>query len=107
MSLNATDQLTQKKFRLLDLAKTLKNLSEVCCLKNPSRRMDSKHKHRFQAQGIKGLKAFWPIQQSHRHTISPQLVERMLALSIAGPAWGYHKNSDELKLKDQYACAAP
>ena len=49
-------------------------------------------------QGLEGLKDLPPIHKSHPQTTPPEVVERILALSLAHPAWGCVRLSEHLKL---------
>ena len=49
-------------------------------------------------QGLEGLKDLPPIHKSHPQTTPPEVVECILALSLAHPAWGCVRLSEHLKL---------
>ncbi len=64
-----------------------------------SRTQFYEYKRRFQEQGLAGLKDLPPIHKSHPQTTPPEVVERVLALSLERPGWGCYKLSDYLKLQ--------
>jgi transposase InsO family protein len=57
------------------------------------------YKKRFQEQGLAGLKDLPPIPKDHPFTTAPEVVGRILALSMDHPSWGCVKLSDWLKLQ--------
>jgi len=95
-------QLEQKvaKHRLsaLELAEALGNVSEACRRRGVSRTQFYEYKKRFKLQGIEGLKDLPPIHHSHPNTTPPEVVEKILALSLLHPMWGCHRLSAQLKL---------
>ncbi len=105
MSLNAPKKVAQQKLSLLELAETLNNISEACRRKGLSRTMYYEYKRRFQTHGMEGLRDLPPIHHTHPQATPPQLVERILAVSQAHPAWGCNKISDALKLEGPYVSA--
>lgn len=97
--MNATDKVAQHKLSVLELAQTLENVSEACRQRGVSRTQFYEYKRRFQTHGIEGLKDLPPIHKTHPFTTPPEVVEKIIALSFAHPAWGCIKLSSMLKLE--------
>lgn len=54
------------------------------------------YKRRFELQGLEGLKDLPPVHKSHPQTTPPEVVEQILARSLAHPAWGCVRLSERL-----------
>lgn len=70
---------------MLELAQTLGNVSVACRQRGVSRTRFYEYKKRFQEQGLAGLKDLPPIHKTHPRTTPPEIVERVLALSLEQP----------------------
>lgn len=97
--MTAEEKLAHQRLSVLELAQALGNVSEACRQRGMSRTQFYEYKRRFQTHGLEGLKDLPPIPKDHPFTTSPEVVERILALSMAHPAWGCTRLSDMLKLE--------
>jgi hypothetical protein len=86
--MTAEEKLARQRLSVLELAEALGNVSEACRQRGMSRTQFYEYKRRFQTHGLEGLKDLPPIPKEHPFTTSPQVVERILALSLEHPAWG-------------------
>jgi transposase InsO family protein len=91
-------KLAHKRLTVLQLAESLGNVSEACRRGGLDRTSFYEYKRRFQTHGIEGLKDLPPIHKSHPQTTPPEVVEKVLALSLANPTRGCVWLSDKLKL---------
>jgi len=98
MSQNAPDKLAHQRLSVLQLAEALGNVSVACRQRGMTRTQFYDYKRRFELQGLEGLKDLPPIHKSHPQTTLPEVVERIVALSLAHPAWGCVRLSEHLKL---------
>jgi transposase InsO family protein len=97
--MTAEEKLARHRLSVLDLAEALGNVSEACRQRGVSRTQFYEYKRRFQTHGLAGLKDLPPIHKTHPFTTAPEVVERILALSLAHPAWGCSRLSDTLHLE--------
>jgi transposase InsO family protein len=93
------DKLARQRMSVLELALTLGSVSDACRQRGVSRTQFYEYKRRFQEQGLAGLKDLPPIHKTHPQTTPPEVVDRVLALSLERPGWGCYKLSDYLKLQ--------
>jgi transposase InsO family protein len=91
-------KLARQRLTVLQLAESLGNVSEACRRGGLDRTSFYEYKRRFQTHGIEGLKDMPPIHKTHPQTPPPEVVEKMLALSMANPTRGCVWLSDKLKL---------
>ena len=98
MSMNAQEKVARQRLSVLQLAEALGNVSGACRQRGMMRTQFYDYKRRFELQGLEGLKDLPPIHKSHPQTTPPETVERILALSLAHPAWGCVRLSERLKL---------
>jgi transposase InsO family protein len=98
MSMNLHDKIARQRLSVLQLAEALGNVSVACRQRGMTRTQFYEYKRRFELQGIEGLKDLPPIHKSHPQTTPPEVVERILALSLAHPAWGCVRLANYLKL---------
>jgi hypothetical protein len=99
MSMNAPDKLAHQRLSVLQLAEALGNVSVACRQRGMTRTQFYDYKRRFELQGLEGLKDLPPIHKSHPQTTPPEVVARIVALSLAHPAWGCVRLSAHLKLE--------
>jgi transposase InsO family protein len=99
MSMNPEIKIVRQRMSVLELADALGNVSEACRQRNVSRSQFYEYKRRFQTHGIEGLKNLPPIHKTHPQTTPPEVVEQVLALSLAHPTRGCVWLSDKLKLE--------
>jgi transposase InsO family protein len=97
--MKAEEKVARQRLSVLELAETLGNVSEACRQRGMVRSQFYEYKKRFQEQGLAGLKDLPPIPKDHPFTTAPEVVERILALSMDHPSWGCVKLSDWLKLQ--------
>jgi transposase InsO family protein len=93
------EKLARHRLSVLELAEQLGNVSEACRQRKMTRTQFYEYKRRFQTHGLEGLKDLPPIHHSHPFTTPPEIVEKVLALSLRHPAWGCVRLSDQLKLE--------
>ncbi|HEB76848.1 MAG TPA: transposase, partial [Nitrospirae bacterium] len=94
----AENKLAKQRLSALQLAEALGNVTEACRRRGISRTQFYEYKRRFQTHGLEGLKDLPPVHKSHPQTTPPEVVEKILALSLANPMWGCVRLSDQLKL---------
>ena len=95
---SAALKIAKQRLSALQLAEALGNVSEACRRRGISRSQFYEYKRRFQMHGLEGLKDLPPIHKSHPQTTPPEVVEKILKLSLANPMWGCVRLSDQLKL---------
>ena len=96
---SAALKLAKHRLSTLQLAEALGNVSEACRRRGISRtQFYDEYKRRFQTHGLEGLKDLPPIHKSHPQITPPEVVEKILELSLANPMWGCVRLSDQLKL---------
>ena len=93
--MTAEEKVARQKLSVLELAKTLDNVSEACRQRGISRTSFYEYKRRFQTHGLEGLKDLPPIHKSHPFTTSSQVEEKILELSLEHPGWGCVRLSAE------------
>jgi transposase InsO family protein len=99
MSMNPSEKIARHRLSVLELAQALGNVSVACRQRGMTRTQFYDYKRRFELQGLEGLRDLPPIHKSHPQTTSPEVVERIVALSLAHPAWGCVRLSEHLKLE--------
>lgn len=85
------------RYAVLQLAEALGNVSEACRRAGMDRTSFYEWRRRFQTHGLDGLKNLPPIHKHHPHATVPQVVERILALSLDHPHWGCARIASHLK----------
>ncbi len=98
MSMNPQERIARHRLSVLELAEALQNVSAACRQRGMTRTQFYDYKRRFEVQGLEGLKDLPPIHKSHPQTTPDAVVERILALSLAHPAWGCCRLEAHLKL---------
>lgn len=83
---------------MLELAEVLGNVSEACRRRGTSRTQFYEYKRRFQTHGIEGLRDLPPVHKWHPITTPPEVVEKILAMSLEHPMWGCVRLSHQLRL---------
>lgn len=91
-------KLARQRLSALQLAEALGNVAEACRRRGISKTQFYEYKRRFQTHGLEGLKDLPPIHKSHPQTTPPEVVEKILAISLRNPMWGCVRLSDQLKL---------
>jgi transposase InsO family protein len=100
--MKAEDKIAYQRLSVLELAETLGNVSKACRQRGMSRTQFYEFKRRFQTHGFEGLKDLQPIHKSHPQTTPPEVVERILELSLNHPTWECARISDLLRLEGTY-----
>ena len=93
------EKLARQRMSVLQLAQALGSVSAACRRSGMDRTSFYDWKRRFQTHGLEGLKDLPPVHKTHPMTTPPEVVERVLALSEANPAWGCVRLSDQLQLE--------
>lgn len=91
------DKLVQERLGALRLAEALGNVAEACRRYGISRTQFYEYKHRFQAGGLAALGDLPPVHKSHPQTTPPDVLKKILDLSLKNPLWGCVRLSDRLK----------
>ena len=97
--MNAETKIAQQRLSLLELAQGLGNVAEACRQRGVSRTQFYEYKRRFQTHGMVGLKDLPPIHQTHPQTTPPEVVDRLLAVSMEQPTRGCNWLHDRLLLE--------
>ena len=97
--MNAETKIAQQRLSLLELAQGLGNVAEACRQRGVSRTQFYEYKRRFQTHGMVGLKDLPPIHQTHPQTTPPEVVDRLLAVSMENPTRGCNWLHDRLLLE--------
>jgi hypothetical protein len=84
----AETKIAKQRLTVLELAEQLGNVSEACRRRGMTRTQFYEYKRRFQIQGFEGLKDLPPIHKSHPLTTPPEVVEKVVALSLKHPSRG-------------------
>lgn len=98
MSMNPQERIARHRLSVLELAEALQSVSAACRQRGMTRTQFYDYKRRFELQGLEGLKDLPPIHKTHPQTTPAETVERILALSLAHPAWGCCRLEAHLKL---------
>src|SRR5579884_2962632 len=98
MALNAEEKIARQRLSVLQLAEALQNVSAACRQRGMTRTQFYEYKRRFELQGLEGLKDLPPIHKTHPQTTPPEVVGRILALSLEHPARGCARLAEHLKL---------
>lgn len=96
---DADSKLAQRRLSVLELARELGNVAEVCRQRGLDRTSFYDWKRWFQTQGFEGLKDVPPIHKSHPQTTPPERVARIRALVLAHPAYGCNRFEAMLALE--------
>ena len=96
--MRAEEKIARQRLSVLELAKALGNVAEACRQRDMNRSQFYEYKRRFQTHGLEGLKDLPPIPKSHPMTTPEEVVEKIIALSLAHPKWGCVRLSAMLKL---------
>lgn len=92
-------KLAHQRLSILELAERLGNVSKACRQRGMTRTQFYEWKRRFQTHGLEGLVDLPPVHKTHPQTTPPEVVERIVALSLEHPAWGCSRLSEMLKLQ--------
>ena len=95
----AEKKVVRQRLSALQLAESLGNVTEACRRRGMSRTQFYEYKRRFQTHGLEGLRDLPPVHKSHPQTTPPEVVKKILALSLKHPMWGCVRLSDQLKLE--------
>jgi transposase InsO family protein len=95
----AEEKVARQRLSVLELAQALGNVAEACRRRGMTRTQFYEYRRRFQTHGIGGLKDLPPVHKTHPQTTPPEVVERLLALSLEHPAWGCVRLSEMLRLE--------
>lgn len=97
-----TRKTSNQRLSVVDLAQALGNVSVACRKNGVSRNQFHEYKQRFQTLGLEGLKDIPPFRRSHPQTTKPEIVERILGLSLAHPGLGCIRLSELLEAQGTY-----
>jgi transposase InsO family protein len=102
--MTATEKLAHKRLTLLQLAEKLGNISKACRMHKVSRSQFYVYKRAFQEHGLEGLVEKPPIPGSHPSQLPKETTARIVALSLAHPAFGQQRIADQLALEGISVC---
>jgi transposase len=97
--MKAAEEIAKQRLSVLELAQVLGSVSEAYRQRGVSRTQFYEYKRRFQTHGMEGLKDLPPIHRDHPFTTPPEVVDRILKVSLEHPGWGCARLSDTLKLE--------
>lgn len=97
--MTAAKKIAQKRLTLLQLAERLRNVSAACRHHGISRSQFYEYKRAFQERGLDGLVDRPPVPKSFPGETLPEVKDKVIALSLAHPAWGPVRVSDHLRLE--------
>jgi transposase InsO family protein len=92
-----SEKLALQRLKVLELAKTMGNITQACRQGGMDRTSFYSWKRRFQTHGLEGLMDLPPVPKSHPRTTPAHLRDAILALSLEHPAWGCKRLEAELK----------
>lgn len=95
----AEQKVCKQRMSVIQLAEALGNVTEACKRRGIGRTQFYEYKRKFQLYGFEGLKDLPPIHKSHPMTTPPEVIEKILALSLDNPTWGCARLSNHLKLQ--------
>lgn len=81
-------KVARQRLSVLQLAKSLGNVSEACRRSGIDRTSFYAWKQRFEEQGLDGLKDLPPIHLTHAQTTSEEYEKKVLQASLEHPTWG-------------------
>ena len=81
-------KIIRHKMSVLDLAKTLGNITQACKQRGISRTQFYEWKRRFQTHGMEGLRDLPPIVKNHPFTTSKEVVEKIREMALTYPSRG-------------------
>lgn len=96
MNTDAATKLAHQRLSVLEFAARVKNVTEACKQRGISRTTFYEYKRRFDEQGLEGLKDLPPIPKSHPFATAPEVVARIVEMSLLHPARGCNFISDLL-----------
>jgi transposase InsO family protein len=102
--MTATEKLAHKRLTLLQLAERLGNISKACRMHKVSRSQFYEYKRAFQEHGLEGLVDRPPVPGSHPSQLPKETTDRIVALSLAHPAFGQQRIADQLALEGISVC---
>lgn len=100
--MNLEEKIERQRLSMLQLAETLGSVRDACSQRQMTRTMFYEYKKRFQTHGLEGLKDLQPIHKHHPFATPPEVLQRILKLSLAHPSKGCKFISDLLKLEGPY-----
>ncbi len=90
------EKLALQRLKILELARTLGNVTEACRRGQMDRGSFYDWKRRYQTHGLDGLKDLPPVHKSHPQTTPEPVRAAVRALSLEHPSWGSKRLSNEL-----------
>ena len=91
------EKMARHRLRVLELAEKLGSVTQACRMSGMDRTSFYEWKRRYQTHGMEGLLDMPPVPKKHHPRETPDhVVEAVLELSAANPAWGSKRLEDEL-----------
>jgi len=95
-----TNKIALRKLNLLELAKTMKNVSLACRYSGYSRQQFSEIRRNFQTFGVDGLADRLPgVRGPHQNRVTEEVEKAILKFCLEQPTYGCVRVADELRLK--------
>ncbi|RIV19535.1 helix-turn-helix domain-containing protein [Alicyclobacillaceae bacterium I2511] len=89
------ERMAYERLSVLELAKSLGNVSQACRVKGVSRRQYYQYKSKFETAGLDGLRG--PGRRTaNMGPVTGDAVQKILDLSLAHPGWGHTRIKDTL-----------
>jgi hypothetical protein len=82
------ERIAQRRLSVLQLADVLGNVCEACRRSGIDRKRFYEWRHRFEVQGIEGLRDHPQPHSRHPQATPPEIVQTILKLSLEHPGWG-------------------
>lgn len=93
----ADQQQIERRLYLQLLAQDLGNVSQACRALGMTRTQFYKYRKRLKKYGLLGLRNLPPVHKSHPQTTPPEIVQRVIQLSLLHADWGCSRLSTCLK----------
>lgn len=95
---NSAVELARERLRVLEMARTIGNVSVACRETGVDRTRFYAWRRRYAEQGFEGLKDRPPVHRSHPQATPSEVIERIRGLALEHPAWGCGRISAHLRL---------